>query len=263
MRIICKTTLLPREVRRGTTLTIRVTDDQPVFGILKADLADGHPAVIVDWGDGTVEPLPGVDSVTHTYAKAGTYCVTLSDDIASFGISTTGTSPFCSIYAKCLLEAESNAANLTTILRGGFRMAENLSRIALEDSSITLIDQAAFMSCTSLVTTAGLPRGLTEIGSAAFNKCTGLTRIVDLPTGLTTLNSNVFRECTGLSGRIDLPMITNLLGAATVVPFVLCTGGITEFHFRSANESAIRASAGFNADNTLGTGTAICKFDLP
>ena len=261
MKITCKTTLLPRLLIRGTLLTVSVSDEQPTFGIFVAGLADGHTAVTVDWGDGTVETLPGLDATTHTYAEAGTYEVLLSDDIATLAVSSQNQAEFRDIYPKCLIDVESNAANLLEIQPYGFYRAENLRRVGLKHSAITLINTSAFASCTALESTSGLPDGLTSLANCAFDRCTGLRRIVYLPSGLVKLCASVFRGCTGLSGRIDLPPFDKVICTSTTEPFAQCTG-ITEIHFKSANEESIRASLGFRQDNTLGTHSATCVFDL-
>ena len=77
------------------------------------------------------------------------------------------------------------------------------------------------------------------------------------------MQSSVFANCTALTGRLTFPNITGISASTSAVePFVGCTGGITEFAFAKANEEAIKASTGYQTDPTLGTGTAVCTFNL-
>lgn len=117
------------------------------------------------------------------------------------------------------------------------------------------------MNCSSLESIEGLSRTLAALNISAFDHCTAL-RTIRLPAGVKKLSGNLFKDCTALLGRIDLPFIESIIGTAGSVPFIGCTGGITEFHFASANAASVMSSSGYLADNTLGTGTAVCKFDL-
>lgn len=57
----------------------------PTLTFRGASLASGHSDFSVDWGDGTVQTgLTTAASATHTYETAGTYTVTVSDDLAWF-----------------------------------------------------------------------------------------------------------------------------------------------------------------------------------
>lgn len=257
MKIICKTTLLPPE--RGTSIVINVTADSPSFGIYSATLADGHDAVVVNWGDGTCESHAGIAELSHTYATPGRYTVTLSDDIAALGVAYTAVKPpFTTVYPRLIHDFSSNAANLAELTMGCCKGATNLAHFDLVDSAITTLGQACFVQCKSLTEIDSLPHDLAEIGVGTFSMCSGVTRFPALPATLTTLWATSFGSMTSLSGRIDMPYIEQIIGT----PFYGCQGGITEFHFAAAHEESICNSSGYLADPTLGTGTSVCRFDL-
>lgn len=257
MKIICKTTLLPPE--RGTSIVINVTADSPSFGIYTATLADGHDAVVVNWGDGTCESHAGIAELSHTYAAPGRYTVTLSDDIASLGVSFTAAKPpFTTVYPSLIHTFSSNAANLNELTGGCCKGATNLGHFDLVDSAIATFGQACFLQCTSLTEIDNLPHGLTKIGTGAFSMCKGVTRFPALPASMTTLWGGSFGSMNSLSGRIDMPYVEEIRG----FPFSSSQVGITEFHFAAAHEESICNSSGYLTDPTLGTGTAVCRFDL-
>lgn len=112
-------------------------------------------------------------------------------------------------------------------------------------------------SVLSLVTNA---TKLLELGS--FNGCRNMSTFDIRDSSVSTLSENSFINCTSLSGDIFLPRISDL-PYTDRQPFDGCTGGITHIHFSAEHEEAIRNSAAFLADPTLGTGIEnVCLFDL-
>lgn len=100
---------------------------------------------------------------------------------------------------------------------------------------------------------------LATVGTGCFYNCKNLTKVSFTAPGVATMPSRCFQGCASLSGRLDFPAIASL---ARILPFAECTGGITEIHFPAASEVAITSSSIYKADPTLGTGTAVCVFDL-
>ena len=63
-------------------------------------------------------------------------------------------------------------------------------------SSVTNLDNCAFIKCTKL-TTITIPNSVTSINRAAFKDCTGLTSIT-IPTSVESIEKSVFLGCTNL-----------------------------------------------------------------
>ena len=244
----------------GTRIAIRTTDTQRTFGFTNLVLGDGHANVTVDWGDGKVETFASISKVTHDYAATGEYEVRISDDLKSLSVSASMSgSPFYDEYPKLVERVHSNAQSLTKTGLSFLARCTNLTSVDLGDSAIAAFQVHTFAFCESL-TAYRLPKGLTSLGTQMFRACPRLTS-VNLPEGITDLTSMSFRDCTALSGDIALPFVSNITTDETNAPFVGCPN-ITAFHFAAQNESAIRASEGFRTDPTLGTGSAVCVFDL-
>ena len=101
---------------------------------------------------------------------------------------------------------------------------------------------------------------LEELDQFCFNGCMNLVEFDIRESGVRCLNRATFRKCTGLSGELFFPRVGDL-GTKTPALFSGCTGGITKIHFSKANEEAITESDPYQADHTLGTGTAEVVFD--
>ena len=85
--------------------------------------------------------------------------------------------------------------NVTTIPKGMFSVWEDLSSITLPDS-ITLIDTAAFYSCTSLSSVV-IPEGVTQIKEETF--CGSGLKTVTLHEGVEVVNARAFSYCSNLT----------------------------------------------------------------
>ena len=198
----------------GTRLQISVPTDAAVFGIAAADLAEGAESVTVDWGDGSMDIFTsGIDHVTHTYANAGRYELKVSDDVENLGVNGENELAPFSECVTWIESVESNAMKLEAFKRYAFSGATNLTRIELDESSVTQLVAGQFKDCTSLVGSLHF-RNVTWVGSRK--------------------GTFIFTGC----------------------------HAITEIHFAAANEEAITRLAQYQNDPTLGTGTAVCIFDL-
>ena len=102
---------------------------------------------------------------------------------------------------------------------------------------------------------------LSQIKTAAFYNCSNMTEFSIPVPPVTMLNNNAFTNCSALQGRIDLPHITGIGRMPTMRFFTGCTG-LTEIHFPAASEAAITSASPYKADPTLGSGNAVCVFDL-
>jgi len=103
---------------------------------------------------------------------------------------------------------------------------------------------------------------LTALEVRAFGDCVNLRTVDVEQSGLTALRPSVFANCKELRGELRFPKVIHVYGANTNLPFYGCTGGITAFHFSASAEETIRTGTAYQSDPTLGTGTAVCLFDL-
>lgn len=105
-------------------------------------------------------------------------------------------------------------------------------------------------------------RNLKKLDVSAFKSCINMKTIDIAGSRIETIEKNGFWLCTGLSGELWLPSVRSFgAGTGTMPPFNGCTGGITKIHFAAEHETAIRTTASFKRDPTLGTGTAEVVFD--
>ncbi len=95
----------------------------------------------------------------------------------------------------------------------------------------------------------------------AFSGAANLTRIELDESGMTQLVAGQFKDCTSLAGALHFRNVTWVGSRKGVFVFTGCPG-ITEIHFAAENEEAITNLAQYQNDPTLGTGTAVCLFDL-
>ena len=140
-----------RRVHDGRTMLALRAGPCMTARIAVGRLAPGSRSVTVDWGDGTVETLPGIDGRTHTYAAEREYRVAISDDLASFG------------YTAFRVNDEGSRDMLREVISVGRKVAS--------------ITNYGFNNCHNLRGVIELP-GVTEIGSYAFGSAYGITDFI-------------------------------------------------------------------------------------
>ena len=138
------------------------------------------------------------------------------------------------------------ASGYTTI--GAFSDCNALTGVDLPNA--TFIGTSTFLRCFAL-TDVNIPNA-TEIGYGAFQYCTHLTNI-DLPQAV-TLRTFSFAYCSRLV-RANLPNVTKIDSYI----FRGCNA-LTEIHFATANEEAIRKHSEFSTN--FGATNATIYFDL-
>lgn len=75
-------------------------------------------------------------------------------------------------------------------------------------SSVTIIDYAAFDSCTNLIS-INIPNSVTSIGATAFGECTCLESVI-IPDSVTSVGSNAFYSCINLTSVTISNSVTNI-----------------------------------------------------
>ena len=184
MNIIIKKVRLvaaPEPAFVGTRISIVIPDGEArTYGIFRGDLAEGHEAVTVDWGDGSVETFPGFMRITHEYAEAGAYDVVLSDDVANLVIGCHIGSEFFSVYAPLIRRAVF-ASEIVRPGNGFLRGATNMTEVDMTRCSAAELPNRAFVKCEAL-TAIYLPNittvaeTTTEVACAFYN-CPSLREI--------------------------------------------------------------------------------------
>ena len=262
MTFITKTVRLvapPEPPFIGTRIVIATTDESPTFGIYLAKLAEGHPSLTVDWGDGSCETLPGLDSSTHTYPTPGQYEIRVSDDVASLRVRGLK-DEFITTYPKMLVSFCSDAVHLTELGQGCFTGA-SLVEIENWPPKLESIGGAGLNENTQLTKVAPLPATLSKLGASAFANCQKLPGEITLPTNVTAIALMTFYGCTLLE-KVYLPGVSKVaMGDPMKLPFRFCPS-LREIHFAKSNEASITSLPNYNLYPTFGAENAKVDFDL-
>jgi len=72
-----------------TMLVVEASEECMTVHIARGELASGSSSVTISWGDGTKSEYSRINDAQHTYAKRGEYLIVISDDICTFGYSTS------------------------------------------------------------------------------------------------------------------------------------------------------------------------------
>ena len=178
MKITCKTTLLSPPM---SVCTFTTTADAPCAGIYSAPLADGHDTVTIDWGDGTVERVPLVWKLIHTYAAPGTYEARISDDVKSISMSAErAVNEFNKKCSEQFRAFRSDATLLKELTRFGFAFSPNLTTLDVSQIPAPAIPLCLCVKSTNLSGRLDFP-SVTDIAGSAntqpFSDCEGALEI--------------------------------------------------------------------------------------
>lgn len=148
MQIASRQALWRESVPRGkTVLVIRASPESMTAEIAQGGLAPGSTVVSVDWGDGTVESMPGISYARHTYARAKDYVVKISDDISSFGYADRNWDG--NPIRLMLVELVCIGTKVTSIVSYGFNNCKSM-RGVIELPNVTKIGNYAFGSVAGI-----------------------------------------------------------------------------------------------------------------
>lgn len=128
-------------------------------------------------------------------------------------ITTIGEGAFEGCSGIVSLTCEDKFASFTdeqTIQKKAFYNCWALTDVKYS-STLTLIGESAFESCTSLAS-LNIPNNVTEIGKAAYRNCTALNDL-KLSERLATLNEEAFKNCVKLR-QVYIPMSITKVGPA-------------------------------------------------
>ena len=134
----------------GTMLAVEASEECMTVRIARGELASGSSSVTVIWGDGTKSEYSRINDAQHTYARPGEYRIVISDDICSFGYSTSsGTGPVRDMVRELLALG----------------------------SKVTHIGSYGFNNCHRMRGVINLPT-VTSIGAYAFGSTRGITDFI-------------------------------------------------------------------------------------
>ena len=140
----------------GTVLVVEASEASMNVIIKKGALATGSKSVKVDWGDGSRGEYPEIADTTHAYESPGTYVITISDDLRSFGFVGD---------------------------RSEDAKRQMLRELVSVGSRVTLIESYGFNNCRNMRGSIRLPN-VTQINNYAFGTTLGIDDF-DLPSLVT------------------------------------------------------------------------------
>ena len=150
---------------KGTVLVVRASAACMTSVIGSGTLAPGSQFVTVDWGDGTVESLRGINCAKHTYSVPKDYKIKISDDLSSIGY------------------ANSNGGNNDVLIE-----------VKCVGSKVVTIDGYAFNNCHNVKGVMNLPN-VTSIGGYAFGSLgSGVTDFI-LPSMTRLVQTSFYCAC--------------------------------------------------------------------
>jgi hypothetical protein len=229
----------------------------------------------IDWGDGNIEEFftsNGDARLTHTFATAGTYTVTLTGRLCN--LFRFSSSPADRSKVTAIHEIQGDKIQMTdaTNLFFGCSNATGPFPSLAECTGFTTL-RNVFHDCTSMTTPPDLT-GLVDVTSGlnAFDNCSSMTSFPDLTqvpnivncqqmfincsgavgapdlTALTsaTNTNGMFSGCTSMSGTVDLSSLTSVTTASAMFQTCTSVSGYTGFE----NMTSLQDSSSMFRTNT-------------
>ena len=197
-------------VGKGTILAVEPTPENMTVTICTGALAEGSAFVTVDWGDGSVETMPGINNARHTYARIREYKIKISDDIKSFGFTNS---------------SQTN------------RNRDLLRELMCLGSKVTTIAGYAFNNCHCMRGVMNLPN-VTSIGGYAFGTTLGITDFI-LPSLQRVVQTSFYAGPSPTQIHIDNALqIDNRF-------WEYYGGHLTDMYIRGKTRAQIRSMSGF------------------
>lgn len=116
----------------------------------------------------------------------------LSNGISVYSVSGIGDA------AKKKVTSVTLSSGIKAIGNNAFNGCENLSKVNINNSTLTSVGSSAFADCTKL-TSIVLPSSVTTFGESVFQGCTALSS-VKMECNLSTIPAKTFYGCKSLSG---------------------------------------------------------------
>ena len=163
----------------------------------------------VNWGDGSSAEQVTANTISHTYASAGLYNITIYGDNYNIGGNSTAGIFTNSSYKYALLKAYLGE-KVKSIASNTFYSCNSLTSVTIP-SSVTSIGSNAFQNCYSL-TSITIPSSVTSIGSTALRGCYSLTSVT-IPSSVTSISPDTFNSCYSLTSITIPSSVTRIDGS--------------------------------------------------
>ena len=165
--------------------------------------------IVVDWGDASTSTITShLDAaVTHTYASAGTYSISITGTLPGFQFNNAGD--------KLKILNISNWGVLDITTNRAFRGCTNLTCSATDAPTISTVDLAGtFLNCTNFNGNIGNwdTSGVTNMGSMFLGAVTFNQDISTWDTRAVTNMANMFQSATAFDqnlGSWDVANVTD------------------------------------------------------
>ena len=218
-------------VESNTRFEMVCTSANQTVGIYSTVAISPSAVTVVDWGDGSADSITGnISELTHTYAAAGTYEVTVTDSITSIALENSNGN--WNKNLKRLVRILDLASTITSIPAGGFSHLENLAYAYLGTGTLVLGDGAFKLSAMSSPATeidlSG--RTITEIPASCFEGNIYL-KTVKWPSSLTTIGDRAFSVAVSAA---TTPVMTTI-----TIPEGVTSLGASAFLGNASNQNAL------------------------
>lgn len=167
-----------------------------------------HTNAYVDWGDGSEAQAITSSTISHTYAKAGLYTITIYGDRYSLSGSTNQGVFSSSSHNNVLLKAYLGD-NATDDYK--FQNSRSLTNVVLS-SNATSTGPNLFYFCHSL-TNVVIPSSVVSIGKTPFYSCKSLVNVI-VPNTITSISETMFKDCLSLVTMVIPNSVTNIGASA-------------------------------------------------
>ncbi len=212
----------------------------------------------VDWGDGTSDIIIAPPGPVHTYALAGTYSVSISENVVGgFGHMQA----YHGDPQKILAIAQWGTGTWTsfaTTFWGCSNMTITATDQATAKTGAVQDFSFAWTNCSSMVSFPVINTASGTNFSYAWSSCSGLTSFPVLNTSAGTNFSNAWATCSGLT---SFPTLNTSAGTDLSAAWAWCTG-LTTFplltttagtNFSQAWQQCTSLTAFPNIDTSAGT----------
>ena len=196
---------------KGTVLVLRASAASMTAQIAGGNIAATSGVVTVDWGDGTKNEYSSFRNVSHTYSRAKDYTVKISDDLTSFGYTSTS------------IGSESHNDMLIELKRLGSR--------------VVTIEGYAFNNCHKMRGVIELP-GVTSINGYAFGTTLGITDFI-LPSMTRLVQTSFY--CAPSPRQMHADNVTQIDSRF----WEYYGGHLADMYIRNRTCEQIRAMSGF------------------
>jgi len=220
----------------------------------------------VDWGDGSAVETSTANNLSHTYATAGTYKITINSNSGVYRPRFNNSGEEDQITSIVYAGTDSNAVG--TSLQNAFFGANNMTEYkqinASTTASVTSF-QSCWRSCSGLTSFPQIDTSSGTSFSYAWEGCTGLTAFPVLDVSNATTVASTWRGCNSITTfpSLDYSSATNFSYAwftcSSLANFPAnqfdSTGTLTTFH-NTFRDCALTAQSIENILTSLDTNGA-------